>query len=91
MKRKAGAKRKQLRARRPAKRLRGARPAAAAPPAEDGEAALLAAGMRALDLPLDPAWRAGVAFNLRLILQLAARVDEFALADDVEPAPVFHA
>ncbi|HWZ09736.1 MAG TPA: DUF4089 domain-containing protein [Xanthobacteraceae bacterium] len=42
-------------------------------------------------MPIDPAWRGGVRFNLQLLLMVAARVDEFPLPDDAEPAPVFHA
>jgi Protein of unknown function (DUF4089) len=42
-------------------------------------------------LPLEPAWRPGIKFNLNLILRIAALVDEFPLPDDAEPAPVFHA
>jgi hypothetical protein len=53
--------------------------------------AMIAAEAQALGLSLEPAWRAGVAFNLRLILRLGALVDEFKLPDDAEPAPVFHA
>ncbi|HYA04710.1 MAG TPA: DUF4089 domain-containing protein [Xanthobacteraceae bacterium] len=53
--------------------------------------ALVTASARALGLTLDPAWRAGVVFNLQLILSHAALVDEFALRDEAEPAPVFHA
>ena len=49
------------------------------------------ASAQALGLTLDPAWQAGVKFNLQLILRHAALVDEFALPDDAEPAPVFHA
>jgi hypothetical protein len=52
---------------------------------------LIAASAKALGLPLDLAWRDSVAFNVRLILSHAARVEEFALPDDAEPAPVFHA
>ncbi len=52
---------------------------------------LIAASAQALALPIDPAWQPGVRFNLQLILAHAARVDEFPLADDSEPAPVFHA
>jgi Protein of unknown function (DUF4089) len=52
---------------------------------------LVEAGAKALGLPLDPAWHAGVKFNLQLILRHAALVDEFALPDDAEPAPVYHA
>jgi regulator of sirC expression with transglutaminase-like and TPR domain len=53
--------------------------------------ALVAAGAQALALPLDPAWHDGVKFNLQLVLRMAAHVDEFALPDSAEPAPVFHA
>lgn len=53
--------------------------------------ALVAASARALALPIDPAWQAGVRFHLQLLLTHAARLDEFPLADDIEPAPVFHA
>jgi hypothetical protein len=52
---------------------------------------LLAASAQALALPVDPAWRAGVKHNLQLILRYAALVEEFALPDDTEPAPVFRA
>jgi Protein of unknown function (DUF4089) len=62
-----------------------------APQAEQDEAALVAAGARALGLKLDPSWEAGVTFNLHLILRHAALVEEFALPDDAEPAPIFHA
>ena len=57
----------------------------------DATDALVAAGAQALGLTLDPAWRASVKFNLQLILTHAARVDEFPLADETEPAPIFHA
>jgi Protein of unknown function (DUF4089) len=53
--------------------------------------ALVTAGAQALALPIDPAWRGGIKFNLQLILAIAGRVDEFPLPDDTEPAPVFHA
>jgi hypothetical protein len=53
--------------------------------------ALVTAGTAALKLPLEPAWHAGVKFNLQLILRMGALVDEFALPDDAEPAPVFYA
>jgi len=46
-----------------------------------------AVNAQALALPLEPAWRGGVNFNLRLILELGIRVDEFPLPDDAEPAP----
>jgi Protein of unknown function (DUF4089) len=53
--------------------------------------ALMAASAQALGLAIDPAWRDGVKFNLRLVLDHARRVDEFPLPDDCEPASVFHA
>jgi hypothetical protein len=53
--------------------------------------AMVTAGAVALKLPLDPAWRGGVKFNLGLILRLGALVDGFAFPDDTEPGPVFHA
>jgi hypothetical protein len=52
---------------------------------------LVAASARALGIALDPSWKAGVQFNLQLILTHAARLDGFALPDDAEPAPIFHA
>jgi hypothetical protein len=52
---------------------------------------LVAASAAALHLPTDPAWLAGIKFNLRLVLKHAALVDEFPLPDDEDPAPVFHA
>jgi hypothetical protein len=53
--------------------------------------ALITASAHELKLPLEPAWRPGVKFNLNLILRIAALVDEFPLPDDAEPGPVFHA
>jgi len=53
--------------------------------------ALVTTGAQALGLTLDPAWHAGVAFNLQLILRHAALIEGFPLPDDAEPAPVFHA
>ena len=53
--------------------------------------ALADASAQALGLTIDPAWRDGVKFNLRLVLDHAARVEAFSLPDEAEPAPVFHA
>ncbi len=53
--------------------------------------AMLAASAEALNLRINPEWRDGVRFNLGLILRLGALVDGFALPDDTEPGPVFHA
>ena len=52
---------------------------------------LVEASAQALGIPLEHGWSEGVAFNLRLILRHAKLVDEFPLADDIEPAPVFYA
>jgi hypothetical protein len=60
-------------------------------PKRDTVDALVVASAQALGLTLDPSWQAGVTFNLQLILRHAALVDEFALPDDTEPAPVFQA
>jgi hypothetical protein len=86
MTRKAGRKAKSARAQRP----RPARAAAKTRP-ENSIDAFVAASAQALGLAVDPAWHDSIAFNLRLILRLAVLVDEFALPDDAEPAPVFHA
>jgi len=71
------------RARKPARALRAKRP--------DAMAMLVAASAQALALPIEPAWHPGVKLNLQLILRHAALVDEFALPDETEPAPVFRA
>ena len=84
---KRGGKGKAARAKKPAKR-RAPPVAAKAADAIDG---LVAASAQALGLTIDPAWYGGVRSNLQLILRLAALFDEFALPDDAEPAPVFHA
>ena len=86
MKRKAGRKTKSARAKLP-------RPVRAAAKAkrEDSIGALVTANAQAFGMTLDPAWHDSIAFNLRLILRHAALVDEFALPDGAEPAPVFHA
>lgn len=52
---------------------------------------MVVANAQALSLKLDPSWKAGVTFNLHLILHHAALVDEFPLPDDAEPAAIFHA
>jgi hypothetical protein len=59
--------------------------------ADDCIDTLIAASALALRLPIDPAWHAAVRANLQLLLKHAALVDEFSLADDTEPAPVFRA
>jgi Protein of unknown function (DUF4089) len=71
------------RARPPARPLRSRNP--------DELSALAAAGVKALALPIEPAWHAGITFNLQLLFKHAALIDGFALPDESEPAPVFRA
>jgi hypothetical protein len=68
---------------RPPRRISSRRP--------DGIDGLVEASAQALGIQLERGWSEGVAFNLRLILRHAKLVDEFPLADDIEPAPVFYA
>jgi hypothetical protein len=51
----------------------------------------IAASVRALSLPVDPAWQPTIRANLEVIFRLAAIVVDFKLPDDAEPAPVFRA
>ena len=60
-------------------------------PAPDPLDAFIDAAARALDLPVEPAWRPAIRANLQVTLRQAALVSEFALPDDAEPAPVFRA
>jgi hypothetical protein len=69
-------------------------PARRSPPrkaATDRFAVLVAATGQELALPIDPAWHAGVKFNLKLLYEHAARVEALVLPDEIEPAPVFRA
>jgi hypothetical protein len=50
---------------------------------------LIDAAARALDLPIEPAWKAAVKANLQVTLGHGAHVAEFQLPDEAEPAPVF--
>ena len=50
---------------------------------------LIDAAARALDLPVEPAWKAAVKINLQATLRHGALVAEFKLPDEAEPAPVF--
>jgi hypothetical protein len=52
---------------------------------------LVAAASQTLALPIEASWHSGVTFNLQLLFKHAARIDEFSLPDDIEPAPVFRA
>jgi 1-carboxybiuret hydrolase subunit AtzG-like protein len=71
------------RARPPARPLRSRKP--------DDIGTLTAAGAKALALPNDPAWHAGITFNLQLLFKHAALIDGFAPPDESEPGPVFRA
>ena len=51
----------------------------------------IAASARALGLAMDPAWNPTIRANLEVIFKLTARVAEFKLPDDAEPACVFRA
>lgn len=44
---------------------------------------------KALALPVEEAWRPLVRANLEVSLRLGRLVDEFALPDETEPAPIF--
>ena len=50
---------------------------------------LIDAAARALELPIEPEWKAAVKTNLQVTLRHGAHVAEFELTDDAEPAPVF--
>jgi 1-carboxybiuret hydrolase subunit AtzG-like protein len=49
------------------------------------------AAAKALDLPVEAAWKPAVKANLEVSLRLARLVDEFLLPDETEPASVFAA
>jgi 1-carboxybiuret hydrolase subunit AtzG-like protein len=51
----------------------------------------ITAAAAVLELPVDPAWRPAVRMNLEVTLRLAGVVEDVALPDDAEPAPVFGA
>jgi hypothetical protein len=76
-------------ARKPARRMRTRKMAKA--PAADPLDAMIAAATCSLDLKIEPAWRPEIRAHLKVILRHGARVAQFALPDDAEPAPVFKA
>jgi 1-carboxybiuret hydrolase subunit AtzG-like protein len=90
MKRKVRTKAKLARAKRTGKVTRKKRKTAQAPQANPLEA-VVTANAASLGIPLETAWRESVTFNLGLIMRHAALVDEFALSDEAEPAPVYRA
>jgi hypothetical protein len=86
--------RKPIKRRTKSTRKSTARGRTAAPPRAkkaDAVETLVTAAGQALALPIDPSWRAGVTFNLQLLLKHAAQIGDFPLPDDAEPAPVFRA
>jgi hypothetical protein len=44
-----------------------------------------------LGLPIESAWMPSIRANVEVTFRLAKLVDEFALPDEAEPAPVFEA
>lgn len=44
-----------------------------------------------LRLDVKPEWKGGVRVNLEVTLRMARQVEDFALPDEAEPAPVFAA
>jgi hypothetical protein len=50
---------------------------------------LIDAAARALDLPIEPEWKAAVKTNLQVTLRHGELVTGFKLPDDAEPAPVY--
>jgi hypothetical protein len=61
------------------------------PAARDPLDTFIDAAALSLGLSCDPAWLPAIKANLEVILRQAALVDEFALPDETEPAPVFEA
>jgi hypothetical protein len=68
-------------------KAKATKPSAARDPLEE----FIGASVLSLGLTCDPAWLPAVRMNLEVILRQAALVDEFALPDETEPAPVFEA
>jgi Protein of unknown function (DUF4089) len=46
---------------------------------------------KALELPIDDAWKPSVRANLAVTLKMAKMVDEFPLPDETEPASIYAA
>ena len=51
--------------------------------------AFILAGTRLLGLPIEDAWKPAIRAHLEVNLRLGARVMEFPLPDEAEPAPIF--
>jgi DNA-binding transcriptional LysR family regulator len=59
--------------------------------ADDTLDRLIDAAAATLGIALEPAWKPAIRMNLETTLKLAALVDEFALPDEAEPAPIYRA
>lgn len=46
---------------------------------------------KALELPIEDAWKPSVRANLAVTLKMAKMVDEFSLPDETEPASIYAA
>src|SRR5262249_49763459 len=64
---------------------------AAKPAARDALDDMIDAAAKALAVKCHPSWMPSIKATLQVILRHAALVDEFALPDEAEPAPVFEA
>jgi len=88
-------KRKAVHTSKSSRRKRAGKPRSSSAPVGSSRSAyhdtLVVTSAQAIGISLDPAWHEAIALNLRLILHHAMLVDEFPLADDTEPASVFHA
>jgi Protein of unknown function (DUF4089) len=49
------------------------------------------AAAKALNLPVEPAWKPAIRANLDVTLKIAAMVEAFPLPDEAEQAPVYRA
>jgi hypothetical protein len=46
---------------------------------------------KALDLPIEAAWKPAIRANLDVTLKMARMVQEFPLPDEIEPASIYEA
>ena len=60
-------------------------------PKSDSLEDFIDAAARVLDIPVESAWKPAIAANLKTTLDHAARVAQFTLPDEAEPAPIFRA
>src|SRR5579872_6785887 len=88
VRRKSAASNSKTRRTRPPGRAKANAPRAETPPTI---AALVTAAAQTLALPIESSSRPAIEFNLQLLYSHAARIDEFVLPDEIEPAPVFRA